>query len=448
MSSPTPVTDRLQRLAEHAPPRLGDPDQLWSRGRRRQRARWAGTAACLVLLAVLGGGAVPAFVDRTQDLVADTPQGALHLPDVVRQPGEWEPAFDGAPGPLVAAGVAARGGWWGSRPALWGVSATTGESRFLDLPEVAFRLVALSADGRRLAYWFTDEDIEALPGNREPGASIPPPTAGVAVVDLATGDIERWDLEAPHGLLDDGLAWAGDVLWWRAGPFEPAGEDGTRARVRNRTWDVRTDERRVLEKGTPGWDLAPNGVGLTPDGFLVNGGTILQVVRGERVARTMRLDTFISSQDGSVPALSPDGARLAAIPFSDPDVSDSKPPPLVVSGMDGRTSDFTQVGDVTSDAVFGWRSADEVVIQTYRGEDLDRVYGASVVDVDTAEVTPLVDFRGNVSSFAADAWSAEVIQAPDAPWAPDPRLLGLAVLIVGTFLVSLANSVRRRRGHP
>jgi hypothetical protein len=453
MSSPTPVTDRLQRLAEHAPSRPGDPDALWSQGRRRQRAQWAGTAAALVVLAVLGAVAVPSALQRTQTHVADSAGSELHLPDVIRQPGEWEPAFRGAPGPLVAVGLGTRGGWWSSRTALWGVSASTGESRFLDLPDVALGSppAALSADGRRLAYWFTDEDVEVHPGTLEPGGTARLPAAGVAVVDLDSGDIERWDGETSHGLLTEGLAWAGDVLWWSAGLL-PIGEDGIRRRTH--TWDVRTDQRRVVEKGTAARDLFLSTVGPAPGGFVVDEYRLLDVVQGDHVARTVRLDTEIGGMYGG-PALSPDGARVASVlTFEpDPDTKDGDRTPVVVSSADGRTTAFGQVGDVRSTAVLGWRSADEIVIEAPR--DDDRMYGASpidgasVVDVDTGEVTPLVEYRDlqEVGSFSADAWAAEVIEAPDAPWAPDPRFVGLVLLVVGAFVVSLAISLRRRRGH-
>jgi hypothetical protein len=452
MSAPAgDVADRLERLAAHSPAGGVEPDVVWTRGRRRQRVRWAGTAACLVLLAVLGGVAVPEAVQRTQGLVAVTPDDALVLPDVIRPPGEWEPAFSGEPGRLVAVDVGTRGGWWGSQPALWGVSAVTGESRFLDLPDAAapaFQPPALSTDGRKLAYWFTDEDVEALPGTREPGTSSPHPPAGVAVVDLATGDIERWNAEVPHGLLTEGLVWSGDVLWWNAGVVETVGENRERFRYKTYTWDVRTDERRALEKGTPESDLRLREAGPTPDGLLVDDYRRLHLVQGDHVVRTMRLDSEIGTGYGP-PALSPDGARVAAVLTFEADFEpfDGDVTPVVVSSAEGGKTDFTRVGDVKSTAVLGWRSANEVVIEAVR--DPFGVHGASVVRTDTSEVAPLVEFRDlQVPAFAADAWTAEVIDAPDAPWAPDPRLLGLAVLVCGTFLVSLWRSIRRRRGHP
>jgi F-type H+-transporting ATPase subunit delta len=67
------------------------------------------------------------------------------LPDVVRQPGGWEPAFPAAPGRLSAVGIGTRSGLWSDRSAVWGVSATTGESRFLDLPDALEELGVVAA---------------------------------------------------------------------------------------------------------------------------------------------------------------------------------------------------------------------------------------------------------------------------------------------------------------
>jgi hypothetical protein len=79
---------------------------------------------------------------------------------------------------------------------------------------------------------------------------------------------------------------------------------------------------------------------------------------------------------------------------------------------------------------------------------MDRVYGASVVDIETGEVTPLLDFRGNQPRFAADAWSADVVEAPDAPWAPDPRVVALVMFIAAWLAVKVTKLVRRRRAGP
>ena len=265
------------------------------------------------------------------------------------------------------------------------------------------------------------------------------------MVDLDSGDIERWEAEAPHGVTSEGLAWADDVLWWSARTL-PVGEDDIRSWRRTHTWDVGTDQRRVVEKGTAARDLFLSAVGPATGGFVVDDYLRLHVVQGDRVARTLKLDTEIGGRYGG-PALSPDGARVAAVlPYvRDRDGVGGEEAPVAVSRADGRMTDFTRVGDVSSAAVLGWRSEDEVVIETRTGTVNEPVHTVSVVDVRTADVTTLLEFDGNIPSFAADAWSAEVIEAPDAPRAPDPRVVGALVLMVGAFVVTLANRLRRRR---
>ncbi len=51
-------------------------------------------------------------------------------------------------------------------------------------------------------------------------------------------------------------------------------------------------------------------------------------------------------------------------------------------------------------------------------------------------------------SFAAGAWSAEVVPAPRAPFAPDPRQVAFVVGFVLVMGISVRRTVRSRRGHP
>lgn len=68
------------------------------------------------------------------------------------------------------------------------------------------------------------------------------------------------------------------------------------------------------------------------------------------------------------------------------------------------------------------------------------------LDVGSGERAPLLEFSGNAPEVAAEAWAAEVVPAPDAPFAPDPRLVGLG-LLAGAFVAwRLVVRVRRRRG--
>ena len=75
-----------------------------------------------------------------------------------------------------------------------------------------------------------------------------------------------------------------------------------------------------------------------------------------------------------------------------------------------------------------------------------RALRASTVDVTTGERTDLLEFAGNTPQLAAEAWTAEVVPAPGAPFAPDPRLVGLGLLAGSFGAWRLVVRVRRRRG--
>ncbi|MCF6377629.1 hypothetical protein L2K70_08435 [Nocardioides KLBMP 9356] len=446
MPAPTDVVDRLDRLAARAPSGAVDPEALWARGRRRQRRRTASALAAIVTVGVLATALTPSVLARIDPPVA-TSTGRMVLPDVVRQPGEWEPSFSSVPGRLVAAGVGSRAGWWSSRPALWGVSAVTGESRFLDLPDavpVTTTPVALSADGQLLAYWFTNDDVDVLPADVDENDAPAARPAGVAVLHLATGEVERWDAKSAHGLQVDGLAWAGDVLWWSAGSVEPVGTIGLKSGLAAHTWDLGSGVRRTMTSDEPGWALPLSTARSTADGFLVNGARDLRLVRGNHVDRRVWLERRIRN----AAALGADGRQVAAVLDADPSSGASMEglEPVVVGDLTDDPVAMAPVGDVRADDVYGWRSDTEVVVGTRVGAGADMHLAASTVDVRTGEEARLLEFEGAVPTFAADAWSADVVQAPDAPFAPDPRLVGAGGAVVLVFLVSLWRDLRRRRG--
>src|SRR6478735_11395339 len=183
--------DRLVDLADDAPTGGALPG-LWDRGRRIARRRRIGTAAiaaaaCLALLVVAGlgwGSGRPASV---------APAGSQRtpaMPDKLYEPSGWLGSFDGAPGTLAAVFPTRREHLTASEPGIVGVSATTGRYGFIDLPDLADiadreGAMALSADGRRLAYWITGETTQS------PRAADGDPITGFAVYDAVTGRTER-----------------------------------------------------------------------------------------------------------------------------------------------------------------------------------------------------------------------------------------------------------------
>lgn len=451
---PTDVVDRLQRLAAGAPGGGIDPDALWTRGRRRQRVRTGGVAAALVLVGLAGATTTPLLVERVQQVEPARTDERMVLPDVIRQPGGWEPAFPSNPGRLSAVGSGIRDGLWSIRNAWWGVSASTGESRFLEPPGAAdvFDTPALAADGWRLAYWVTGE----VPGKplTMSGSSeeVPAPAVGVAVLDLRTGSRDVWTVPSEHGLATNGLAWAGDELWWSAGPISPVGETGMRASdVVVRTWDVSTDER--TEPSGESARVYTNSVGDGPEGFVESQGRRrVGVVAADAGARTLRLVLPVGSpgEAGTTePTVSPDGARLATLLMPDASVFDGAPKPVLVGAVTDRAVELEALEGIEEQGIAGWRSPSELVVVSNAPVEDGRPpqpLRAWSLDVGSGERAPLLEFSGNAPEVAAEAWAAEVVPAPDAPFAPDPRLVGLG-LLAGAFVAwRLVVRVRRRRG--
>lgn len=447
------VADRLERLAAHAPAGGVDPDSLWQEGRGRQRRTWAGVAAAAVVLAGVGAVAAAPLLELSQRADVAAAGSTLVLPDLIREPGSWEPAFPAAPGPLVAVGLGSRSGWLSSDIAWWGVSGETGESRFLDLPGASHEpdaTPALSADGTRLAYWVTGETPESVPDPEGIRDGDVEPIVGVAVLDLVTGDVRRWTTDSPRGKAVGGLAWAGDVLWWASGDWDEGStaSEGSSTMV-NRTWDLSTGDQDEAPAGTPAGRLSLSPAGPAPDGFLATARYGLRIVTGRQVGPAMRFDRHPMAQQSSMSAVSPDGARIAGIEQTDPEVVDDAAHALVVGDLDAREDvvRLEQVASVEAHAVLGWRSAREAVVLTnVLGPEWRR--DVSSVDVTTGARRHLLDIVGNVPVVAADAWAGELVDAPEAPFAPDPRVVAFVIgsaLAVGT---SIWRSVRGRRGHP
>ncbi len=461
---PTPpgdVVDRLERLAARAPVAPADPDLLWSRGRRRQGRRVAASLAGVAAAGVLATAVTPVALERLDRPVAAA-STRMVLPDVLRTPGSWEPAFPATPVRLSAVGVGERSGLLSSTPSLWGVSAATGETRWLDLPDLvpaSHVPPELSADGRRVAYWVTGPTSGEPLGNGGPTrrgeTEEVTPVVGVAVLDLATGAVVRWEIASEHGLSVNGLAWAGDVLWWRGGPLTSLGQGATSAELATYTWDVTTDERLEVEGEAGGAGLTLSRAGDAPGGFVTLPRTFrLDRVTGARATGSSRVELPAgtpSSAGLTDPEMAPDGATVAALVLANPTMYDATDEhDLVVGTRAGGVLTLQTVGGVRAQSVLGWRSPTEVVVSSPTAVDDGLSTGQQVwvVDVTTGERTELLDVAGALpDSVAAEAWAADVVDAPGAPFAPDPRVVGLGGMVVLVFCVSLWRDLRRRRGH-
>lgn len=200
--------ERLAALAEEAPSALPEVG-LWERGRRYARVRRAGTVA-IVVAAVLVLVGITGVTWQQGRPPQPAPAGsAPAVPDRIWDPSPWlDGTDDGRPlGQLAALVPAPRGGLLRSHLGLVGVSATTGDYRFLDLPDLAYEFsitdAALAPDGRHVAYWLTGTPS----GSPNPGSG-EVPIVGAGIYDTATGEVATYRPEVVHGLSPQTLAWA------------------------------------------------------------------------------------------------------------------------------------------------------------------------------------------------------------------------------------------------
>ncbi|HSX69152.1 hypothetical protein [Nocardioides sp.] len=448
------MTEQLhQRLADLAgdvaSPGPADPAVLWRAGKRRQRRRTAaaGLAACAVLagigatgLALPGTGLVTTPVPAVQ---GDT----LRVPDRLHVPSAWLPttAEEGPIGPLalVITGGVERD-LVGGETAYVGVSAVTGQYRFLSLPGLSTTggawgdTIALSADGRKLAYWYG--------GGGHSADEFAIEADGIAVYDTVTGDVVRRAIDSPHGIGGERPAWVGDKVWvsW----FERVeGDPSSGVNGRTMSWDPETDRMERL----PGGVVLPGEMATTTGSRAVlsgrSGVTILDA-RG----RTERTVKVARGWEGEL-LLSPGGTMLAGRhdPDGDPSSYSNEPAPVLVGPASEAEAARLQSGAVckvcpavrldqvprsTGLTPVAWRDEEHLVVTRVADRNTDHERWEYVVlDVETGAVDEFIEPARATGSgnhlFAADAWTWPTWDAP-APDAPlNPRVvLGVGLVIV------------------
>jgi len=428
--------DRLADLAGDAPAGGPAPD-LWDVGRRYHRRRRAGTVAALtvVLLAVssvLGLG----WVRSDPGIEPAAPGTAPALPERFWEPSPWLPGTDGEPtGPLAALVPAQRQGWWSSTEGVVGVSATTGEYRFLDLPEDSGRDHALSPDGTKVAYWATGQTRETPQTNGGQEKTV----AAVAVWHAGTGEVTRHEVGTDHGLAPSDLLWGDSerlVLSWgqeMVGDDAPPSEQGGSSfRVGLRLWDL-ADEAGPVALDVGEGVQASNGRGQVL--LTSSRRPVLDLESGER----SRVEITRSMGIG-VSALSPDGSAVAyPRGNSNPNrlflAEGGKAPRLL---LDERVW-----------AAIGWADDDTVAFVS-RDVDLDPIPAAiESLDIRTGARQVLIDtgsFQPRPGNLASDLLAVDPVayDEPATPW--DPRVAsGLAVLVSAIALLALWGWRRRVR---
>jgi hypothetical protein len=439
----TSLHDRLADLAGDAPPGGPVPD-LWERGRRHHRQQRMGTViiAAVAVLALVALGTLSWSRSRVEPIPA-APTGTLRLPDRFFVPSPRTPGVGDQPiGPVVAVFAAPRHG--STYGGLTAVSGGTGEYRFLDLPGwvngdsiTGSSDVALSADGRHLAYWYGSTDVpgegDADVGDRR--------LDGVAVYETATGDVERFPIDSDHGVSPTGMGWVGDRVWF--GYLRYTDETRRPASGRHQVvWDPEAGDVARSDGPAPNfWSATDAGTAL-----ITTGGRTVERWSGDELRRTDRWRAAEPLYGETWQ--SPDGGRFGGMvdPDGDPSSDNGKPGRVVLltPGDRGRFAE-TRVPDLRVNRVVGWRDDRHLVVVDFRDPAHRSTYRS--VDVRTGAVDDLTASDNEyqpVPTVARDAWSAPVYHAHEPPSPMDPRLVwGGAAAIV--LLAAGALVVWRRR---
>lgn len=456
---------QLRDLAADAPaPAPGGSGELWRAGKRRQRRRTAAgvVAACAVVLAGVGGVSTvhPSTAGFAQAPVT-APNGPSRLPDRFHTPSRWLPttAEAGPVGPLALVITAQEEhDLVGSEPGYVGVSAVTGEYRFLSLPDLPRTVdgawgdeLALSPDGSKVGYWYGGyHDAEFSTLHPE----------GIAVYDTITGDIVRHSIEAPWRIQAEQPVWVGDKLWisW----FEQKkGEPGSGFNGRTVIWDFESDEFRDL----PGADVwMPDPIAAAHGSWVQGTETGTRVI--DRNGRVVRNIAIAGRYEGAV-VLSPDGSHLATRrdPDGNPSTFTDEPAPLLVGAATEELSyeeqhagvackvcppiKLREVPDSKDLSLVGWRDDRRlVVIQQEQVSPEKFSWSYRSLDPTTGQLSDLVEPEGLGSGnfvVAADAWSWPTWDAPAPDEPVSPRAVLGWSLAASTVLGLVALRIWRRR---
>lgn len=416
----TTLHDRLTDLATDAPAGPAAPG-LWDRAVGLRRRRRVGTLVIAGLCSLLVAAVGLADWESSRTAAPATVTGQpLAIPDRFEKPSRWLPGTGGDPfGPLIAVIAADRGSWSGSDPGWVGVSAATGEYRFLDLPGAAADAIALSPDGRLVGYWTTG----ATPGaSGDPGRSGGPVT-GFAVFDVESGEpLLAEDVGATHGLMPMGLAWIDEgtlaVSYSRLRAPDP--ERGVSGKPQ-------AIELIDVESGTssswPGQDRVDAGGG----GWAVEWGdpSVLRETNG-RVAR-------VKGESGVPPVVDPTGQMVAGLlPVPKRDGSTQlTPAPVGVAHLGpGGSKSFERIPGLDRYYdILGWRDDHTLLVEGDMSADRE---SRSILAVDIRSGS-----TDHLTSIEVPTHFAQALldlpttdrPAPPRPW--DPRIaLGLVITVV------------------
>lgn len=448
--------ERLLELAEVSDerPDPGTAAMAADRGRAYRRRRRVGTGSALVAaaaaLVVVFGVTMSRSAGDLEPAPANAPTG---IPSEIFEPSPWLPGTGDDPlGVLAGIVPAERGTWSGPEQGLVGISATTGDYRFLDLPDQdssELSRAALSPDGRRLAYWTTGET------RGSPNTLGGDPVTGVAIYDSATGDTTRLDIETEHGLAPEGLMWLERTRvflgygQYVGGDADSDMDQGTWTGPDWFTWRLGDDTAEATELPSNGW------VGSAADGWIVQ-----QVDESHHVATqgSRASDTYfeIGNDWSTSPLVDASGHMVAYVAGSTKaEPNNSRNPNRVLVGRLPRAGGASALearpipGSGRTFEVLAWTDARHVALLQREGDSYERER-VVVADVRTGDLRMVTvgDLGGTFrpGQVATDLLDEPPIAAPEPPRPLDPRAVTvLTGVVVASAAVGLILWRRRVR---
>lgn len=207
------LRELLRDLAQDAPAidtTAASAGNVWRRARRSKRRDLIAAVSLSVVLLLVGGlviGLIGPGLQSTPPTAPGYGDGRLAIPNQIWVPNPWTPgtADAGPIGPLALIATAPRHtSWWHTEEnALFGVSAKTGQYRFLDLPRLAAGSgvgPVLSPDGRYVAYFMSGQPS---------GTFVQSHVTGFAIYDTGSGAATFHSVPTVHGLSADSVTWNG-----------------------------------------------------------------------------------------------------------------------------------------------------------------------------------------------------------------------------------------------
>jgi hypothetical protein len=335
---------------------------------------------------------------------ATMPAGPVHaaaLPENIYTPSRWlsGTAQSGALGRLaVLARAPGRHG-----DAAYGVSATDGTYRFLDLPErIRDSDVALSPDGRYVAYWTAGHLSGASYGNTVSDVD-KRAVAGFGVYDSVTGRTSRHVVGSAHGIEPDapGLTWlGGDRLMVSFSILIGPGESSSDA-----AYLSGPDTTVMTPSGNP-FDYSERYV--MPDGSLVgaNGTDSSTETYFRLTDDLLPTGSRFTLPAGGYPDLAVIGKTVVVTGYTGN--GGFERPRVGTMGADDSVRSFRTLGTMLSTELLGWRADGTILVAGVPGR-ISKTDGAddSGIDPDDRGIAP-EHAKGGLSMKPASVYDIDL----------------------------------------